>query len=1058
MPIPRTPNAPYFDERGVRGFLALILQHGSNAGITNADELVSFIVRYSSDRVREVIQYIPELDDDTPNRTWTAAREQMLLLYGSSDEDRRPWEQDLVEFCREQSAKSPYRSKLEIEDYLRNFQFIAAPLLKQGDITIAQRDFYFVSGIPASIKEWFISRVPEAQRTRSNPISLTDSLGILYGYFDPDVLFPDLWNDLDSPDPPAPIPLLAETRVTHTSTLSSLPATATSIHPYIRPAMSPTLTTFPQHFSITQALVTPVRIAPFASTASSTAPLIALDTPSSPQMEPTLSHLDHDHDLREDSRADDQLKVPPSDNAYRNPRMIYEDDEESPVYFCGVHETTDHISEPHPVQDQVLSHDTKVTLDPLADIKSQINAELTPYLLGILLEHRESQMSSTRASISHDSGAIVETDADSLCDAIPSPETDIATGDPDKLRVHSFEETELSSDSALFEPDFADSSDKSQGPLTFSAEVNDELERYLAGDYSDCDEASSTYPFSDYDSGTITGSDVESIFDLVPDPETDTEVGDINELSSVALREDSGCGFELSPAVFVHDSDLLLYLARVLSDCSSPRDAELNELATASGSIIEIDTSQDSQDFEQEKCDPIGFSTEDASKPEPYTTAESKSFFSDASYVDYFVPELFDVENAESTSESVEFTDFCAPGDDPPSYQPSTAASKSSFPFTQPQIRAEYLYFIVSWIFGCLNLLAQGLFRVLSILPVFIQDEPDLEPHPEQDLRLIQSCEPFNDALDVRRQDCVGLLAEPVPPDKSLFTQNSDTFKEPYDSTLTSSLLQSFKDRFRREANELSHALDRTESHSDNQNDRKSYIFFEPSTELLSNHEPFKRAEPQSFSSCASYTDYFEADSFESNSQSIPQVDQSPERTPSAASPEPEDDPPSYQESISSSKSSFGHAHPHTRAKCLINILLWMFACWQFCSRYIFRVTLQFQGYIGENSNSEAQRDSDEVESIELCEDTHSAPDFSDQDGVEIRAEPIPPDKSSIHLISDPFIFTQYTSDSPLNDIPLQYFISDTSAHFGVDVCSEPVPPHKSVISFDSDHSVFSEY
>jgi hypothetical protein len=73
----------YFDEHGVRNFLALILQHGSNAGITDPDELFTFIARHS-DRVGEVIQYIPELDDDTPDRTWAAAREQMLLLYGFS--------------------------------------------------------------------------------------------------------------------------------------------------------------------------------------------------------------------------------------------------------------------------------------------------------------------------------------------------------------------------------------------------------------------------------------------------------------------------------------------------------------------------------------------------------------------------------------------------------------------------------------------------------------------------------------------------------------------------------------------------------------------------------------------------------------------------------------------------------------------------------------------------------------------------------------------------------------------------------------------------------------
>ncbi|KAJ7168842.1 hypothetical protein C8R46DRAFT_1218227 [Mycena filopes] len=196
MPIPRTPNAPYFDERGVRTFLQLILQHGLNAGITDADELVTFIVRYSSDRVREVIKYIPELDDDVPNRTWKSAQQQMLLLYGSDDEDRRTTERELIEFCQEQSATSPFRTKVEVEQYLRRFQYIAAPLLKQREITTAQRDVYFVSGIPSAIKDWFFSRVPESQRTRSNPIPFTDSVDILYSHFDPDTLCPDVWGYL----------------------------------------------------------------------------------------------------------------------------------------------------------------------------------------------------------------------------------------------------------------------------------------------------------------------------------------------------------------------------------------------------------------------------------------------------------------------------------------------------------------------------------------------------------------------------------------------------------------------------------------------------------------------------------------------------------------------------------------------------------------------------------------------------------------------------------------------------------------------------------------------
>jgi hypothetical protein len=119
---------------------------------------------------------------------------------------------------------------------------------------------------------------------------------------------------------------------------------------------------------------------------------------------------------------------------------------------------------------------------------------------------------------------------------------------------------------------------------------------------------------------------------------------------------------------------------------------------------------------------------------------------------------------------------------------------------------------------------------------------------------------------------------------------------------------------------------------------------------------------------------------------------------------------------------------------------------------------LQSQGYIGENSNSEAERDSNEVESIELCKDTHSAPDFSDQDGVEIRAEPIPPDKNIISLNSDLFLSSNYIFDSPLNVTLLQYSHSDTREHCSVETCTERVYRDKSVISIDYDPSIFSDY
>jgi hypothetical protein len=116
------------------------------------------------------------------------------------------------------------------------------------------------------------------------------------------------------------------------------------------------------------------------------------------------------------------------------------------------------------------------------------------------------------------------------------------------------------------------------------------------------------------------------------------------------------------------------------------------------------------------------------------------------------------------------------------------------------------------------------------------------------------------------------------------------------------------------------------------------------------------------------------------------------------------------------------------------------------------------QASVREDLDSEAQDDGSEVKAIELCEGTHSQ-DFSECDGVEIRTEPIPPDKNIISLHSEPLIPSKYMFDSQLNDIPLQYSPMDTRGHYSAETCTKPVPPHKSVTSFDSDPSIFfSEY
>jgi hypothetical protein len=69
MPVFRTPDAPHFDQHGVRDFLRLIQLHGDHAGIKDKDLLIPYIYHYSSDCARELICYVPEFDLEVPDKT-----------------------------------------------------------------------------------------------------------------------------------------------------------------------------------------------------------------------------------------------------------------------------------------------------------------------------------------------------------------------------------------------------------------------------------------------------------------------------------------------------------------------------------------------------------------------------------------------------------------------------------------------------------------------------------------------------------------------------------------------------------------------------------------------------------------------------------------------------------------------------------------------------------------------------------------------------------------------------------------------------------------------------
>ncbi|KAJ6509574.1 hypothetical protein DFH09DRAFT_942565 [Mycena vulgaris] len=193
MPSARSPGAPRFDGREVTSFLASIIQHGANAGVVNPNELIPYILQYSSDDVRSLIRYMPEFDPEKTGKTWTAAKSQLMLLYGSSERVPEYTESMLKAFCEKQSAKSSFSNMTDIEVYYRGFSQIAVPLVKKDRITEKERDFYFIAGIPKSIKEWFLTQVPLDKRKRSDPPSVAESFALLRKRFDDDSLTYEPW-------------------------------------------------------------------------------------------------------------------------------------------------------------------------------------------------------------------------------------------------------------------------------------------------------------------------------------------------------------------------------------------------------------------------------------------------------------------------------------------------------------------------------------------------------------------------------------------------------------------------------------------------------------------------------------------------------------------------------------------------------------------------------------------------------------------------------------------------------------------------------------------------
>ncbi|KIK50402.1 hypothetical protein GYMLUDRAFT_65281 [Collybiopsis luxurians FD-317 M1] len=182
MPIPRTQNAPFFNGRYIEDFLNRIVQHATQAGETDLDKMVKYILDYSSDIVKDTIINMDEFNIDSPYALkWSAAKAALYSLYGTMDKPKEYTEEELKEFF------------IRHRNY-RDFISIGASLKKRGTITEKQYDYYFVLGLPRAMKDWFLSAAPEDKRTRDDPPSVTESLQILKTRFDKKLLIYKDWN------------------------------------------------------------------------------------------------------------------------------------------------------------------------------------------------------------------------------------------------------------------------------------------------------------------------------------------------------------------------------------------------------------------------------------------------------------------------------------------------------------------------------------------------------------------------------------------------------------------------------------------------------------------------------------------------------------------------------------------------------------------------------------------------------------------------------------------------------------------------------------------------
>ncbi len=178
MPIPRTSEAPIFSGCNLSEFMNTVQYLLSSAKIDDEDTRVNYLMRYSTNAIRQEIGHLPELDRSRTGKSWEEAKTVLHDFYGHLDE-RSP----LAEFQKwvQSAADHPsFISNTQVNTYHLNFMSRMQLLLDSAQIPENDLSFAFIQGTPSSMKPISRRLIPEESRNRLTPYAIKDTLILLH--------------------------------------------------------------------------------------------------------------------------------------------------------------------------------------------------------------------------------------------------------------------------------------------------------------------------------------------------------------------------------------------------------------------------------------------------------------------------------------------------------------------------------------------------------------------------------------------------------------------------------------------------------------------------------------------------------------------------------------------------------------------------------------------------------------------------------------------------------------------------------------------------------------